>query len=141
MTARKPKVATLPVEPDGLCNDPVCGLSAVIDGWCILHAPDPGGDAPAAPAAPAPNPAAEFNGGAAVGLAAILLEVTADCLADDGKTTDELVGGLAAVTGMPLDVAAGLLLATTTLATAGELTYETLHAAAERYTTQAQEDN
>lgn len=141
MTARKVKPPPMPIEPDGLCNDPVCGLTAVIDGWCILHAPDPEGAPPANHNPAEDEPEISFNGSSALALAAVLIMTTADILDNEGETTDEILGGLAAVTGMPLDVAAGLLLTTTLLAQAGELTSKVLKAAAETYTKQAQEES
>jgi hypothetical protein len=124
-----------------LCTDDTCANLAVLDGKCIVHAPMVGNPPEAEAASEPPNEAAYFNGGSALALAAILLMTTGDVLANDGETTDEILGGMAAVTGMPLDTAAGLLLATTLLARAGELTPEVLQAAAEKYTQQASEEN
>jgi hypothetical protein len=141
MTARNGAAAKRLAKDPTLCTDDGCELQAVIDGKCIIHAPGPNSpEAQTAAADAEPDPIG-FDYAAAMGLAAILLEVTADCLADGGEMTEELLGGMAAVTGMPLDVAAGLLLATTLIARAGELDESVLKAAAERYTQQLSEES
>jgi hypothetical protein len=141
MTAAKgAKAAQLAKDPT-LCTDAGCELAAVIDGKCIIHAPMPEGQPAIPPAQPSDEEEISFSGSAALALAAVLLMTTGDVLANDGETSEEILGGLSAVTGMPLDVAAGLLLATTLLARTGELTAEVLQAAAERYTQQAQQED
>ena len=140
MTPRKATAAARLAKDPMFCTDDACADLAVLDGKCIRHMDAPEGDPRPGPNVAEDVPEITMDPGAAFGLAAIMLEVTADCMADGGETTPELIGGLAAVTGMPLDVAAGLLMATTMLAVTGELTPEVLHAAAERYTNQAKEE-
>jgi len=118
---------------DTPCHDALCELVAVVtddDGvpWCIVHAPTPEGYEGF-------DPADEviFNEHASTTLAAVLLMATADCLRENGAMVPETIGTIAAATGMPLDVATGILLVTTLIAVGGELSPETLEEAAARY--------
>jgi hypothetical protein len=126
--------------PGTPCDDKTCELVAIItddDGgvWCLLHAPTPEGYE-------TPDPAEEitFDEDASLKLAAVLLMATADCLRNDGDQVPETVGTLAAATGMPLDVASGILLVTTLIAVNGELSPEVLDAAAAKYGTFGDDD-
>lgn len=74
-----------------------------------------------------------FDAEAATGLASVVLGLTSQCLADGGASAGLAMKSLATETGFDLDVAAGILQATTAIATMGDVTAEQLAATAETY--------
>lgn len=72
----------------------------------------------------------ELDDVAANALASIILERTADTLHDDGNAAALALVALTADTGLPYDVTAGILVATSFLAGAGRLDAQEVFAAA-----------
>lgn len=122
-----------------LCAEPGCDQFGVwpttdADGKpvrvCIIHSMD----APAPPPAP---PAESWHEETVSGLAAVVLDHTAMTLDDTPDATAQAMLSLTQATGMTQDMAAGLLLATTWLVAAGQLTAEQVSIGADLYEAQA----
>lgn len=81
-----------------------------------------------------------FDPAAAAGFAATVLYATADTCDDIEHAAAQAMANLAETTGTPLDLAAGILLATSTLLANVTINPEDIRAAADRYRDQAQEE-
>lgn len=130
------------------CVFPGCDLPGVFDGaqddgtpgkWCFAH--DPGALEPTDDDLRAiEDEAPTWNDDLVAGLAAILLDHTAMSLDTADDAVEAAMRSLAEATNMPLDFAAGILLATSWMATTGELLSEELSAGADLFEAQATDD-
>lgn len=82
-----------------------------------------------------------FDPAAATGFAAMVLHATADALDTADDAVPGAIANLSELSGCPLDLSAGILLATTAvLATAG-VTADQLHQLAATYTAEAEKES
>lgn len=123
-----------------LCGAPDCTnvkIFDTVDGpRCFVHAPD--NDADREPEAVAAENGPAFSVDVVAGLAAMILDHAAMTMTGADDAADAAMRSLAEASAMPLDFAAGVLLALTTVVAAGEVSDEQLTSLAERFEAQAE---
>lgn len=82
----------------------------------------------------------EFDDVVATGFAALVLDHTATAMGGDAESVGTSMASLANATKMPLELCAGIILAGTALAMAGELDADMVREIGDRYTKAADDD-